>query len=95
MPNCHALYPALPDDCVPYMFPLYIDHPERDFDLLKRLSFPIWRWDEMALSECRVAADYRLHLLHLPCHQSLADDQMTWLVNALRRVLQLPDAGRC
>jgi hypothetical protein len=93
LPNGHPLYPQLPDDCVPYMFPLYIDHPEPHFDLLKRLGFPVWRWDEMAVSACRVATDYRLHLLHLPCHQSLTEAQMDWLVAAIRQVMQTPADG--
>jgi len=93
LPNSHPLYPQLPDDCVPYMFPLYIDHPEPHFDLLKRLGFPVWRWDEMAVSACRVATDYRLHLLHLPCHQSLTEAQMDWLVAAIRQVMQTPADG--
>ena len=93
LPKGRPLYPLLPDDCVPYMFPLYIDHPEPHFDLLKRLAFPVWRWDEMAVSACRVATDYRLHLLHLPCHQSLTEAQMDWLVAAIQKVMQMPADG--
>ena len=93
IPNCRPLYSHLPDDCVPYMFPLYIDHPEPHFDLLKRLGFPVWRWDEMAISDCSVATDYRLHLLHLPCHQSLGEAQMDWLVAVIQKVMQTPAAG--
>ena len=93
LPNCRPLYPLLPDDCVPYMFPLYIDYPETHFDLLKRLGFPVWRWDEMAVSACHVATDYRLHLLHLPCHQSLTETQMDWLVAVIRKTMQTPATG--
>ncbi len=93
LPNCRPLYQQLPDDCVPYMFPLYIKHPDPHFDLLKRLCFPVWRWDEMAVSACRVATDYRLHLLHLPCHQSLTKNQMDWLVAAIQKVMQMPATG--
>lgn len=93
LPNCRPLYPNIPDDCVPCMFPLYIDHPERHFDMVKHLGVPVLRWDEMAASPCHVASDYRLHLLHLPCHQSLTEAQMDWLVAAIGKVLQLPVAG--
>ncbi len=89
IPNCRPLYSHLPDDCVPYMFPLYIDHPEPHFDLLKRLGFPVWRWDKMAASDCSVATDYRSHLLHLPCHQSLTGARMDWLMAVIRKVLPL------
>lgn len=93
LPYCHPLYPDLPELVVPYMFPLYIDHPMPHFYWLKHLGVPVWRWDEIAVSACQVAADYRLHLLHLPCHQSLSDDEMDWMVAALDKVLRLPISG--
>lgn len=91
--NCRPLYPELPEQVVPYMFPLYIDHPMPHFYWLKRLGVPVWRWDEMAISACPVALDYRLHLLHLPCHQSLTDDEMSWMTIALGKVLRMPATG--
>ncbi|KAB2927588.1 MAG: DegT/DnrJ/EryC1/StrS aminotransferase family protein [Dechloromonas sp.] len=87
LPGCRPLYPELPEHVVPYMFPLYIDHPMPHFYWLKQLAVPVWRWDEIAVSDCPVAQDYRLHLLHLPCHQSLSDDEMNWLLTALGKVL--------
>lgn len=88
VPNCQALFPALPADCAPYMFPLHIDHPDPHFHWLKHLGMPIWRWDEMADSSCAIARDYRLHLLHLPCHQALTDRQMDWMTAALDKTLR-------
>lgn len=87
LPHCRALYPQLPDGTVPYMFPLYVDCPDPHFFALKRMGVPIWRWDDMAVSPCPVASRYRLQLLHLPCHQELAVDQMAWMVNAVRSVM--------
>jgi perosamine synthetase len=88
LPHCHALFPVLPDDAVPYMFPLFIDHPEPHFYRLKQLGMPIWRWDEMAVSSCRVALEYSRHVLHLPCHQALSDAELQWMIAAVSRVLQ-------
>ena len=48
---------------------------------------PIWRWDDMAVSECEVASRYRKRLIHLPCHQALGDSEMNWMTLALRTVL--------
>lgn len=93
LPHCRPLYPELPEPVVPYMFPLYIEHPLPHFYWLKQLGVPVWRWDEMAISTCPVAADYRLHLLHLPCHQALSDDEMDWLLAAVARVLCRPFSG--
>ena len=88
MPRCRALLPDLPDDCVPYMFPLYIEHPNPDFFSLKTLGFPIWRWDDMAVSSCPVSSNYRLKILHLPCHQELTATQMNWMTTTLQQVMR-------
>ena len=87
LPACQALLPKLASDCVPYMFPLLIDSPKRHFHVLKLLGLPVWRWDEMAVSDCAVAAKYRLNLLHLPCHQELTPIQMDWMARVVRCVL--------
>ena len=93
LPNCRVLFPVLPEACVPYMFPLYVEHPDPHFYLLKHLGVPIWRWDEMAVSAvspCSVAADYRLHLIHLPCHQNLHHDELAWMMAAVAAVMRTP-----
>lgn len=92
--HCRPLFPALPDDCVPYMFPLYLDSPEPHFYRLKQLGIPIWRWDEMADSDCPIAMDYRDHLLHLPCHQSLDRAALEWMTGTVIQVLtEKPRSG--
>lgn len=93
LPNCQALYPKWPEDCVPYMFPLLIDCPIPHFHWLKQLGLPIWRWDEMAVSDCAVSRQYQLNLLHLPCHQGLNDHQMDWMFSAVCAVMQRPIEG--
>lgn len=82
-----ALAPSLPDACAPYMFPMLLSRPDPDFFHLKQAGMPIWRWDDMAVSECVVARDYRTRLLHLPCHQGLSDAQMDWMLGLVREVL--------
>lgn len=94
LPHCRALFPSLPEACVPYMFPLYIDCPEVHFYALKHLGVPVWRWDEMAVSDCPVAAAYRLHVLHLPCHQGCTPLQMEWMLAAVATALRRPAGKR-
>jgi dTDP-4-amino-4,6-dideoxygalactose transaminase len=94
LPSCQAVFGELPTDCTPYMFPLRIEHPTPHFYLLKHLGFPIWRWDEIAASDCPVAQDYRLHLLHLPCHQLLSNAQLDWMITALQKVIRIPSGGK-
>lgn len=90
LPHCRALFPGLPAQAVPYMFPLHISKPDPHFFQLKRLGVPVGRWDDLAASACPVAADYRLHLIHLPCHQALSEPQMNWMCDALRHCLRQP-----
>jgi dTDP-4-amino-4,6-dideoxygalactose transaminase len=93
IPHCRPLYPRLSDHCVPYMLPLLIDKPDPHFFQLKRLGVPIWRWDSLAVSPCPIANEYRLRLLHLPCHQSLAPPQLEWIVEAIRLVMTSANPG--
>jgi perosamine synthetase len=87
LPYCKPLYPELPEGCIPYMFPLLIEQPEPHFYRLKHLGVPIWRWDSIAASNCATANDYRLHLLHLPCHQSLNHEELDWMIAAICKVI--------
>lgn len=83
-----ALFATMPPDCAPYMFPLVMNAPEPYFCMLKQRAMPIYRWDDMAVSDCEVASRYRLRLLHLPCHQSLSERQMQWMISVVTEVLQ-------
>lgn len=87
LPNCRPLYPTLPDDAVPYMFPLLVNDPDPHFFWLKHLGMPIWRWDDMAVSDCSVAQHCQLHLLHLPCHQGLDAAQLEWMTRTVSAVM--------
>lgn len=93
--NCRPLFADLPDTCAPYMFALHIDQPTPHFYWLKHLGVPIWRWDDMVRSNCPIAQNYRLHLLHLPCHQSLSANQMDWMIAALQKTLLHSAQGAC
>lgn len=82
--HCRPLAPELPEGCTPYMFPLVLAQPAPHFAILKKLGVPIYRWDSIAASACPTALDYRLRLLHLPCHQSLTPAELDWMIAAVR-----------
>jgi hypothetical protein len=88
MPGCRPQFPCLPDSVVPYMFPLWLDDPARVFFRLKRAGLPIFRWDELAVSDCVVSRAARLGLIHLPCHQGIGQVEMNWMIEVLRRGLK-------
>ncbi|MFC1685370.1 hypothetical protein ACFL0R_07900, partial [Pseudomonadota bacterium] len=82
------LFPDLPDQVTPYAFPLLGDNEGLVFHLLKLAGIPLWRWEDMAVTECPVANDYRLRLLQLPCHQGLNLDQIKWMCDSIKILMQ-------
>lgn len=87
LPGCRPLFAELPDEVVPYAFPLLLDRPEAHFHALKRRGLPIWRWENTAVTECAVSNQYRLRLLQLPCHQDLTEVELVWMIRVVRGVL--------
>ena len=81
------LFPELPDHVVPYMLPVVLESGEADFDRLKRAGIPLWRWEELAISDCQVSQRYRLQLLQIPCHQDIASSDIDWIISQLSEIL--------
>ncbi|MDT8383060.1 MAG: DegT/DnrJ/EryC1/StrS family aminotransferase [Gammaproteobacteria bacterium] len=86
--GCRPLFEELPDNVVPYMFPLIITkEPKIAFHILKLNGVPVWRWEDMAVSDCKIVNDYRQSLLQLPCHQNIAGNDIDWMASVLRLAL--------
>lgn len=85
--SARPLFETLPEGIVPYMFPLLLNDPERDFAILKHRHVPLWRWEELAMTDCPVSQNYRLRLVQVPCHQELRRDELSWIAGTLREVL--------
>lgn len=81
------LYTSLPEGTVPYVFPLLLNSPEQHFARLKTAGVPIWRWEELVETDCDVSQDYRLKLIQLPCHQSLNQQDLDWIIQVLTTTL--------
>lgn len=81
------LFDRLPDGTVPYAFPLLTDAAGLVFHALKLAGIPIWRWEDVATTDCPISQGYRLRLLQLPCHQDLRREEIDWMVAVLRGVL--------
>lgn len=89
VPRAWPLFPELPSTVVPYVFPLMLEHPEHDFSALKACGVPIWRWEELAESDCQVSLQYRLRLLQLPCHQALRRWELDWMISTIIKILSI------
>lgn len=87
--GCRPLFPALPDDCVPWMYPLVVDDADRVSLALQagglphtRFGYP--RWPAMDPATCPVAARLSRSVIALPCHQELTTEELYRLADGVR-----------
>lgn len=81
------LFPALPVQCAPYVFPLWVDDPEPVYRASKTLGVPVSRWDWLWPGVPDIDGDYgkswSRHVLQLHCHQDMSDEDRDWIVSSL------------
>lgn len=90
LPGLRALHPHLPDGACPWVYPLLVDEPEALFQRLKargvpltRFAYPLWQGVDDAT--CPNAAMLSRRVLSLPCHQELREDELDWIIAAVRK----------
>jgi dTDP-4-amino-4,6-dideoxygalactose transaminase len=88
LPGVRPLHPRLPEGACPWVFPLVASDPERLFAALKALRVPLTRfgtpqWQGVDAHTCANSAMLARHVLALPCHQELRDDEIDWLIARL------------
>jgi hypothetical protein len=93
LPGCRPLEPELPDDVVPYMFPLWVDELDEVFSRLEDDAVPMQRFGQFLApgideSVCEVSARLSHHALQLPCHQDLSEDELASIIDRVRRELR-------
>lgn len=89
--GCHPLFPILPEHAVPWVYPLYVDHPEKYFLTLKMQGVPVWRFGEFLDSGvtqevCPVSVEYSEHIFQFPCHQSLTPSEIDWMLKKIKEI---------
>jgi hypothetical protein len=91
------LLTKLPDHCAPYVFPLWVDQPDPGYAELRRLEFPVSRWDRLwptvTTLENDSGIEWSHHVLQLACHQDLRPDELQELVSTLKK-LYAPRRGQ-
>jgi hypothetical protein len=87
LPGARPLFPELPPNVVPYMFPLIVDTPQTVFPALKAKQVPIWRWEDLQHTGCEVSSGYAHRLLQLPCHQELHETEIDWMIGTITQTL--------
>jgi len=93
LPGVRPLHRALPDGACPWLFPLLADDPERLARRLAEAGVPLTRFayplsSGVDAATCANADHLARHVLGLPCHQELRDDELRWLVDAVRQAVR-------
>ena len=91
--GCRLLNPELPDDVVPYMFPIWIDDLDSVFPRLEDEAVPMQRFGQFLApgidqSVCEVSTRRSHHSVQLPCHQALSESDLALIIDRVRRVVQ-------
>jgi hypothetical protein len=87
---------ALPPDCAPYMFPIWVDAPDPGYAVLRRLNTPVFRWDRLWPGTPTLPGDHGLdwsrHVIQVACHQDLTDANVDQAVDTLLHVYSTTEA---
>jgi len=66
----HGLYTDLDSNFIPYMYP-FVLHDAEFFHSIRTAGVPLFRWEELAPTNCRVSQEYHKTLIQVPCHQDV------------------------
>jgi dTDP-4-amino-4,6-dideoxygalactose transaminase len=84
------LLPRLPDHCAPYVFALWVDQPDPGYAELRRLGFPVSRWDRLWPTVPALEGDFGTtwahHVLQLACHQDLTSKELNHMAASLKQI---------
>ncbi len=96
------LHTTLPENTVPYVFPLLITDEDLNVDEifygLRREGVPLLRWeclwDGVDTNTCAISANYSRRLIQVPCHQSFKQDELEWMVEKIKHWFYSPTRVR-
>jgi len=86
------LYSSLPNDTAPYVFP-YILNSAKYFNKIRNAGIAIFRWEELAKTDCETSKKYHQRLVQVPCHQSLTQNELDYIINTLKNLDQKQPQG--
>lgn len=84
------LLPQLPDDAVPYVFPIWVRQPDPGYQALRAQRIPVFRWDRLWPGVPELPGDegvgWSHHVIQLACHQDLSRRDLDRIVHAVKAV---------
>lgn len=90
--GARAMTPDLPESAVPYVFPLWIDAPERCYQPIRRSGVPVFCWDVLWPGVPVIPGDVGLtwspHVLQIGCHQDLSEEDIHAIADRVRTIVE-------
>ena len=84
------IQPDLPDNCAPYVFPLWVERPDPAYLQMRARGIPVFRWNSLWPGTPNLPGDSGIgwshHIFQIICHQDLREDELDRIVTNLREL---------
>jgi hypothetical protein len=91
LPAVTVLMPHCPATAAPYVVPLLLQEPDRQYARLRAAGLPVFRWDRIWPGTPSCPGDssalWKRHLVQVACHQSIGETGLAVIVRCLREIL--------
>lgn len=74
------LFSRLKNETVPYVYP-FILNDAKHFHAIRLAGIPLFRWEELSPTGCRISNHYRAHLIQIPCHNDLSSSDIALIAS--------------
>ena len=79
------------NDGAPYVFPLWVDDPERVYQKVRLGGVPVFRWDDRWPGTPELPGDaggaWSHHIFQIGCHQDLSAANLAWIADTLQQII--------
>ncbi|WP_324256059.1 DegT/DnrJ/EryC1/StrS family aminotransferase [Niveibacterium sp. 24ML] len=79
------------DNAAPYVFPLWVDDPERVYQKIRLSGVPVFRWDDRWPGTPSLPGDvggtWSHHVFQIGCHQDLTSSDLSWIADTLESII--------
>ncbi len=76
------------EDFIPYMVVVRLLSPSKHHPRLISKRLPIWRWEHIYSSSCKISEEYSQSIVQVPCHQQLTDAELVSMVASIKECLR-------
>ncbi len=92
VPRARPLFPVLAEGCVPYVFPLVVDDPDRYYQRFRASGVPLfrwdWRWPDTPAEDGDAGALWARQVFQIGCHQDLGLGEIDAIASTIKELLQ-------